>query len=92
MIFALIRNYRRRKFLTEKYGKVIADEMMKRAVWQGMTAEQLFDSLGEPNDKDTQRLKSKSRETWKYGRIGKNRYKERYHLEDDVVIGWTDTN
>ena len=28
--------------------------------------------------------------TWKYGRIGKNRFRERIFVENGIVVGWKD--
>jgi hypothetical protein len=57
-------------------------------IWQGMTKEQLVDSWGRPEDVDQKVYKTKTKEIWKYGQMGKNRYRERVYAEDGVVVGW----
>jgi hypothetical protein len=56
--------------------------------WQGQTQEQLLDSLGRPADTDTKVLKTKTKEIWKYNRVGKNRFGLRVTVENGVVVGW----
>lgn len=91
LLDALIKGYRRhkrRQALIEKYGHQEGEDIFNGKVWQGMTAEQLRDSWGEPEDIDSKVMKSKSRQTWKYGQTGRNRFKERIYLENDQVVGW----
>lgn len=86
---SIIQKRRRRKYLIEKYGsELIADKIMARSVWQGMTTEQLLDSWGRPEDIDEKVFKTKTKETWKYGNNGKNRYRQRVYIEDSYVVGW----
>lgn len=77
-----------RQRLVAKYGAEIADRILARIVWQGMTEEQLLESRGLPADKDYEVRKSVSKETWKYGRTGKNRFSNRIFLENGIVTGW----
>jgi len=80
---------RRREALIAKYGsEQVADDIISRKVWQGMTSEQLMDSWGQPQDVDKKVYKQKTNETWKYGRTGKNRYSQRVFIENGVVVGW----
>jgi len=80
---------RRRRLLVEKYGsELVADKIIAREVWQGMTPEQLLDSWGRPEDIAKQVLKTKTKETWKYGQNGKNRFRQRVFIEDRIVVGW----
>jgi hypothetical protein len=53
-----------------------------------MTDEQLIESWGIPDDKDTEIKRAMRKETWKYGQIGKNRFSDRIFLENGIVIGW----
>ena len=83
----------RRKHLTAKYGDVeIARRLMKHVVWQGETREQLLDSLGEALDVDQKVLKTKTKEVWKYRRIGANRFGLKITLDDGVVTAWERTD
>ncbi|WP_315769101.1 MULTISPECIES: lysozyme inhibitor LprI family protein [unclassified Bradyrhizobium] len=77
-----------RQRLVAKYGAEIADRILARVVWQGMTEEQLLESRGFPADKDYEVRKSVSKQTWKYGQTGKNRFSNRIFLENGIVTGW----
>jgi hypothetical protein len=80
---------KRRAALLVKYGDLeIVEKIMRRMFWQGQTEQQLIDSLGHPLDIDQRVLKSKTKETWKYNRIGKNRYGLRVIIENGFVVGW----
>lgn len=79
----------RRKRLIEKYGdSEVVDMIMKKMIWQGMTAEQLVDSLGHPVVADKKVYKTKTSETYKYDQVGKNRFRRRVTVENSVVVGW----
>jgi len=66
----------------------VVKRIMEKQYWQGQTIEQLQDSLGEPDDRDTKITKTKKTETWKYHKTGKGRYKFRITLENGLVVGW----
>ncbi|MEE9332139.1 MAG: hypothetical protein V3U89_07910 [Methylophilaceae bacterium] len=79
----------KRMWLTLKYkDEDLVDELLNETFWQGQTAEQLRDSLGEPLDIDQKVLKTKVKEVWKYEQAGKNRYALKITLDDGVVVGW----
>ena len=85
----LIKRRIRRARLLTKYGDAaVVDAIMEQKIWQGMSAEQLLESWGRPEDVDQKTLKSKVALTCKYGQTGKNRFSSRVHLENDVVVGW----
>lgn len=87
-ISAYIKN-NRRKYLMNKYGdSELVSSLMNRLFWQGQTAEQLLDSLGQPEATDRKILKSKTKETWKYHEVRKNQFLIRVFIEDDIVVGW----
>jgi len=87
--FRIFSTVMRRKQLLTKYGdEEIVRRIMKKLIWEGQSKDQLIDSLGRPLDVDQKVLKTKSRETWKYQRTGKNRYRLRVVVENDIVIGW----
>ena len=72
--------------LRNKYGdEEIVERILRHLYWQGQTAEQLRDSLGAPASVDGGLLKTRKREVWKYHPTGKNRYRLRITLDDDVV-------
>ncbi len=79
---------RRRQNLIVKYGEEVAERVLAGEVWQGMTDEQLVDSWGSPVEVGREIVRHKSKETWKYGQTGKNRFSNRVYLENGLVIGW----
>lgn len=89
-VFALITALlAKRMRVTLKYkDEDLVDALLNETFWQGQTAEQLRDSLGEPLDIDQKVLKTKVKEVWKYEQTGKNRYGLKITLDDGVVVGW----
>lgn len=79
----------RRKVLMAKYGDQAAvDKIMRHMIWQGMTADQVSDALGEPELKEQKVMKTKTVETWKYGQKTRTQFRWRITIEDGVVTGW----
>ncbi len=82
-------NKQRLSYIREKYkNEDLVQKIFKRCIWQGQTAEQLIDTLGQPVEVDNKVLKTKKKETWKYGHQGANRFNLRITLENCVVVGW----
>jgi hypothetical protein len=80
----------RRKRLMEKYGDaVVVEKIMKKMIWQGMTTDQLLDSMGRPVHIDETVYKTKVVHTYKYHQDGAKRYRTRVKLENGSVAGWT---
>ena len=80
---------KRREELMNKYqDEELVDSLIKQTFWQGQTADQLIDSLGNPHDIDQKILKTKKKEVWKYNHQGGNRYGLRITLDNDLVVGW----
>jgi hypothetical protein len=80
----------RRNNLIERFGsEKFADNIIQGIIWQGMTGEMLTECLGKPIDMDRSVYKTKTKETWKYGRVGKNRFEKKIILENGTVVGWT---
>ena len=80
---------RRSDKLLAKYGdSLLVSRIMRRQVCEGMTEEQVVESIGRPIDVDRRVLKTKQSETWKYQRTGKNRYRLRILMENGRVVGW----
>ena len=75
-------------YLEEKYCDETLQRVLQGQLWQGQTAEQVIDSLGEPVAIDRNLLKTRKREIWKYSQSGVNRYRLRITLEGDRVVGW----
>jgi hypothetical protein len=94
VLFYLIRKRTARlSYLRMKYGdETVVQKIMQRRFWQGQTIEQLQDSLGHPASKDNGLLKTRKREVWKYQPSGRNRYRLRITLDDDVVVAWDQKN
>jgi len=85
----LAMNAARRKRMMEKYGDPqIVDLIMAEKICQGMTREQLHDSWGKPDDIAERLLKTKKVETFKYTKLGRNRFANRVEVENGVVVGW----
>ena len=79
----------RRSNLLKKYGdEELVEKLVNRTLWQGQTAEQVIDAIGEPKDIDEKVLKTKVKHTWKYFPSGRRRYGLRITLDDGIVTGW----
>ena len=87
-VFRNIQARARRQRLVANYGEEIAERILAKQVWQGMTNEQLIESWGSPADRDYEVKKTNTKETWKYGQTGKNRFSNRVYLENGIVVGW----
>jgi len=85
---AWLRKLRFDKLMAKYSDANIANSILNRKFWEGMTEDQLLDSLGQPVDMDKKILKRKSSETWKYQKVGKNRFKLRVFVENGFVVGW----
>jgi hypothetical protein len=80
---------KRLEYLRGKYhDEELVQKIFNGYFWQGQTAEQLEDSLGRPVAVDDKRLKTKTKEIWKYQHQSANRYALRITVENGVVIGW----
>lgn len=94
-IFALIawnryqRTRQRQRLFNKYHDDGVVDRIMQKMIWQGMSDEQLIDSWGRPAAKDQKIYKTKISETFKYNRVGKNRYGSRVQLENGIVVGWS---
>jgi hypothetical protein len=79
---------KRIKYLLAKYGdQETVDRIMRRTIWQGETAQQVIDSLGDPLSVDMKVMATRKREIWKYHQTGRGRYALRVTLDNDVVTG-----
>ena len=91
LVFVLKAAAKRKKleYLMGKYGnEQIVSLVYSHKYWQGQTAEQLTDSLGNPQCVDRKLLKTMKREVWKYNQRGVNRYGLRITLDNDIVNSW----
>jgi len=84
------RKKRYEQLMAKYQNEYLVDRLMGQCFWQGQTSEQLFDSLGPPQDVDEKVLKTKKKEVWKYCHQGGNRFRLRITLDNDVVVGWDD--
>jgi len=77
------------KYFFDKYkNHEIVDNIMNGHLWLEGTGEQILDSLGKPLDVDSKVTKTKRKETWKYNKVGKNRYNLKIYFENGFVVGW----
>ncbi len=84
-----LREFIRTRRLEAKYGPgPELNDILNQVIWSGETAEQVRDSLGEPQALESLARKTKKKEIWKYGHEGGNRYRLRVTLDDDVVVSW----
>ena len=60
----------------------------REELWIGETADQLRNAYGEPDGVDVKPMKTRTREIWKYGRTGRNRYSTRITLDNGTVVRW----
>ena len=82
-------NAARRLSLMARYNDQKAvDMIMSKRIWEGMTSEQLIEAWGRPAEVDERVLKTKVAHVYKYGRTGRNAFRERVKLDDGVVVGW----
>lgn len=80
---------KRLSYLVEKYqDENLAQRLVSGSIWEGQSEEQLRDSLGSPVAVDNKRLKTKTREVWKYDQTGVNRFALRVTMENGFVSGW----
>jgi hypothetical protein len=89
VVRALARNSRYAR-LMEKYGgdEKLVNALLTQTIWQGMTAEQLRDSWGEPAAIEQKVMKTKVREVFKYKPLGRNRFRDKVTLENGIITGW----
>ena len=75
--------------LISRYNDVVlARRIFERQIWQGQTARQLLDTLGEPAARDAMLSTTSKRELWKYNPRGWGRHRLRIILEDEIVAAW----
>jgi hypothetical protein len=94
----ILKRRRQKRAFLARYSELMAKyndqkivvAIMGGKIWQGMSQEQLVDSRGFPEDRDQTVYKTKTKQTWKYGRSGKNRFRERIYVENGTVVGWKD--
>jgi flagellar biosynthesis/type III secretory pathway M-ring protein FliF/YscJ len=86
----LARDARRKRLMAKYHDAQIVENIMRRLVWQGMTNDQLVDSLGRPADIDEKVYKRKTVHTYKYHQDGVRRFRTRVTVEDGQVVGWTE--
>ncbi len=90
ILWKIIKHKNRIKYLKNKYNNdlFIVKSIMNQEFWSGQTSEQLVDSIGKPIAIDSQILKSKRKEIWKYQQIRKTQYALKITLENGYVVGW----
>jgi hypothetical protein len=82
------RNKVRRQTLLAKYGDLrIVGLIMSKSIWEGQSTEQLVDSIGSPVAVDESRLKTKTKQVWKYNQASRG-FRTKVIIENGVVVGW----
>jgi NO-binding membrane sensor protein with MHYT domain len=75
--------------LMQKYAdEKLVDALISKTIWQGMTAEQLRDSWGEPASIEEKVMKTKIKQVFKYRPVAANRFRDKVTLEDGIIVGW----
>ncbi len=84
----------RRDFLIGKFGTEIAEKILSKSVWEGMTVEMLIESQGEWEEKSESFSKGVSKVKYFYdyseNRLGNASYDYEVSTEDGIVVGWKD--
>ncbi len=88
VVRALAKNSRYARLMAKYGDETVVDALLTQTIWQGMTAEQLRDSWGEPAAVEQKVMKTKVREVFKYKPLGRNRFRDKVTLEDGVITGW----
>ena len=78
----------RRTLIIGRYGEDVGEKILRGKFWQGMSTDQLVDSIGKPVAVDKKVLKTKTRETWQYSLQGGKRVALRIQVENGEVVGW----
>jgi hypothetical protein len=78
----------RREQLTKRFGAEVGERILNGDIWQGATVEMLVEARGKPEEIDERVMAKKTKHVYKYGQLGKNRYRLRVTLENGVVVGW----
>lgn len=82
--------YRRKCRLRAEYdSEELINRLADQEIWVGMNRDELISSRGEPEIVDERNNKGNRYETWKYDRVGKNRFLLVVDMEDDRVTGWS---
>jgi hypothetical protein len=88
-LYRALKKRRRLKYLEQKYvNKKKVEKIINREIWQGETADQLIDSIGNPDVVDDKYLKTQKKAVWKYGRRGLKSYNLIVNLEKGLVVRW----
>lgn len=82
------KRFRRASLLKRFEDQAMVDTIMEGRIAQGMTAEMVIATWGEPADMDETVMKTKTKREMKYDQKGKNRFGTRVYLENGVVVGW----
>jgi hypothetical protein len=74
----------RKTKLVKRFGKDIADRILKGQIWKGMTENMLSESWGKPDKIDTNKERWGVFSQWYYGNIT-------YFFRDGSMIDWEET-
>ena len=80
--------------LISMFGVEIAERIVKKEVWEGMSTDMLVESQGKWSDKSESFSNGKSKVKYFYdyskNRLGNDAYDFEVSTEDGIVVGWKD--
>ena len=80
--------------LISMFGVEIAERIIKKEVWEGMSTDMLVESQGKWSDKSESFSNGKSKVKYFYdyskNRLGNDAYDFEVSTEDGIVVGWKD--
>jgi len=86
----------RKQYLFNKYNNpALVERILSRDIRQGDSKDIVTDALGTPASIDTDVLKTKTKEVWKYRKGNEKRVNQHniiVKFENSVVVGWEDKN
>lgn len=74
--------------LSQRFGPEAAAAILQGRYWQGCTIEMVVEALGQPVDVKERVFKTKTKTTYCYQQIAKNRFALKIHFENGIVVGW----
>lgn len=77
--------------LERRFGTEAATDIMDGVYWQGGTMEMVEEALGPPEDIKERVFKTKTKTTYYYQQVAKNRFALKIHFENGKVVGWDET-
>ena len=90
LIIPFVLEAKRKRALVKVDGSYDVDRaIIERKLFHGMSQRQLHQAWGAPEEIATHPRRSKRKETWLYGGDGRGRFRDHVHVEDGIVVSWT---